>query len=264
MGPMFCTSVGISNLQYGYILTQSVGRGGLIPLDWILLDTCSTNNVVHDHTLLTGREKCSKNQEMKIYTNCGSLNYDTSGLLKYLPIRFYLNDQSIANVLSLKYISDIPGCRIYMDKQVGPEIYVSYQGATLKFEQSINGLYYCRVHDFDVFHGSKNHTDNAISLLNTIPMKYSKACVKKANLARNLQKAMMWPSSSMMKQFIKNGPITNSSISEEDFDVADEVFGPSPEQIKGKATAPPKRSDRSSQVQLNQLKVNIEKNQIIY
>ena len=199
------TSVGISNLQYGYILTQSVDRGGLIPPDWILLDTCSTDNVVHDHTLLIEREKCSKNQEMKIYTNGGSLNYDMSGSLKYLPIRCYYNNQSIANVLSLKYISDIPGCRIYMDTQVGPEIYVSYQGATLKFEQSTNGLYYCRVHDFDVFHRSKNQTNNAISLLNTTPTKYSKACVKKASLARNLQKAMMWPSSSMMKQYIKNG-----------------------------------------------------------
>ena len=196
---------------------------------------------------------------MKIYTNGGSLNYDMSGSLKYLPIRCYYNNQSIANVLSLKYISDIPGCRIYMDTQVGPEIYVSYQGATLKFKQSVNGLYYCRVHDFDVFHGSKNQTNNAISLLNTTQTKYSKACVKKASLARNLQKAMMWPSSSMMKQFIKNGLITNSSISEKDFDVADEVFGPAPEQIKGKATAPPKRSDTSSQIQLNQLKVDIEK-----
>ena len=200
-----------------------------------------------------------KNQEMKIYTNGGSLNYDTRGFLKYLPIHCYHNDQSIANVLLLKNISDIPGCHIYMDTNVGPEIYVSYQGATLKFKQSLNGLYYCRIHDFDNFHNSKNHSGNAISLLNTIPTNYSKACIKKANLARNLQKAMMWPSSSMMKQFITNGLITNTSITEEDFDIADEVFGPAPEQIKGKTTALPKHSNTSSQVQLNDLKVNIDK-----
>ena len=33
------TSMGISNLQYGYILTQSIDKRGLIPPDWILLDT---------------------------------------------------------------------------------------------------------------------------------------------------------------------------------------------------------------------------------
>ena len=50
------TTVGISNLQYGYILTQTLNKEGLIPPDWVLLDTCSTDNVVHDSSLLTHKE----------------------------------------------------------------------------------------------------------------------------------------------------------------------------------------------------------------
>ena len=44
---------GIGNLQYGCMMTKAEAKKGLIPPDWVLLDTCSTNNVVHDLSLLT-------------------------------------------------------------------------------------------------------------------------------------------------------------------------------------------------------------------
>ena len=96
------TTTGISNLQYSYILTQTLNKEGLIPPDWVLLDTCSTDNVVHNSSLLISKEKCLKDEGMKIHTNSGSLMYNTRGVFKYLPIMCYHNDQSIANVLSLK------------------------------------------------------------------------------------------------------------------------------------------------------------------
>ena len=201
---------------------------------------------------------------MKIHTNGGSLKYDTRGFFKYLPIMCYHNELSIANVLSLKNISDIPGCNIYMDTNIGPEIYVKYQNAILKFNQSANGLYYCRIDDLDIFYNEKDSSNTAISLLSSGPNKYTKADTVKAKTARSLQKAMMWPSSNMMKQFIKNGLITHTSISERDFDAADEIFGAAPEQVKGKSTAPSQKRDTSSQVQLNDIKFDIDKRIKLY
>ena len=201
---------------------------------------------------------------MKIHTNGGSLKYDTRVFFKYFPIMCYHNDQYIANVLSLKNISDILGCNIYMDTNIGPEIYVKYQNAILKFNQSANGLYYCQIHDLDIFYNAKDPSNTAISLLSAVRKKYTKTDTMRAKAARSLQKAMMWPSSSMMKQFIKNGLIMHSSISEDDFDAADENFGLAPEQFKGKATAPSQKRDASSQVLLSDIKFDINKRVKLY
>ena len=46
--PDASTTIGINNLQYGYMMTQTLDKRGLIPPDWVLLDTCSTDNVVHN------------------------------------------------------------------------------------------------------------------------------------------------------------------------------------------------------------------------
>ena len=44
---------GISNLQYGCLMTQTKINQGLIPPDWVLLDTCSADNALHDLSLMT-------------------------------------------------------------------------------------------------------------------------------------------------------------------------------------------------------------------
>ena len=43
------------------------------------------------------------------------------------------------------------------------------------------------------------------------------------------------------------------NISEGDFNIADEIFGLAPEQLKGKTTAPSQRKDTSTQVQLSDI-----------
>ena len=258
------TTVGISNLQYGYMMTQIPNIEGLIPPDWVLLDTCSTNNVVHDSSLLTDTKKCSKNKEMKVHTNGGSLRYDTLGSFKYLPIICYHNEKSIANVLSLKNVSDIPRCNIYMDTNIGPEIYIKYRNLILKFNQSVSGLYYCHVHDLEIFHTDKDSTHAAISLLSTMPNKYTKIVTTRTKAARNLQKAMMWSSSNMMKKLIKNGLITHTNITEDDFDIANEIFGVAPKQVKGKTTSPSQKRDVSLQILLSDIKIDINKRIKLY
>ena len=106
--------------------------------------------------------------------------------------------------------------------------------------------------------------DASISLLNTVPIKHSKADIAKATAARNLQKAMMWPSSNMMKKFIRNNLISHTNIPEGDFDMADEIFGVTPEQIKGKTTAPSQQRDKSTQVQLDDIEIKVDKNIKLY
>ena len=118
--PKASTTIGISNLQCGYMMTQTLDKRGLIPPDWVLLDTCSTDNILHDISLMMNSKKYSRDEEIKIHTNGGSLNYDIVGVFKYLPIKCYYNMKSITNVLSLKSVSNVPGCNIHMDTSNGP------------------------------------------------------------------------------------------------------------------------------------------------
>ena len=151
-----------------------------------------------------------------------------------------------------------------MDTNIGPEIYIKYRSSILKFNQSTSGLYYCNVHDLQTFHKHRDLTCTAISLLSTIQNKYTKTVTTRAKAARNLQKAMMWASSNMMKKLIKNGLIMHTNITEDDFDIADEIFGVAPEQVKGKTTAPPQKRDASLQILLHNIKTEINKRIKLY
>ena len=75
---------------------------------------------------------------------------------------------------------------------------------------------------------------------------------------------MIWPSSSMTKKLIKNNLITDTGIAEGDFDIADEIFGKAPEQLKGKMTAPPQKKDNSTQILLHDVKIQINRRMKLY
>ena len=139
---------------------------------------------------------------MRIHTNGGSLTYNTIGSFKYLPIECYFNQKSIANVLSLKSVADAQGYDVIMNTNDGPEIYAKHGDTSLKFQQSRTGLYYCITNELKSFSEEIGNKPTSISLLSTINKQYSNADIKRAEYARNLQKAMMWPSSSIMKNLI--------------------------------------------------------------
>ena len=73
------------------MLTQVQGSMGLIPSNWILLDTCSTDNVVNNESLIECRRFCDQEEILKIYTNGGSLIFEEIGKMKYLPMSAYYN-----------------------------------------------------------------------------------------------------------------------------------------------------------------------------
>ena len=50
--------VSVSNLQYGHLLSQIKEEKGLIPHGWILLDTCSTDNIINNRNLVNGITSC--------------------------------------------------------------------------------------------------------------------------------------------------------------------------------------------------------------
>ena len=133
---------------------QIKDKKGLIPHDWILLDTCSTDDVINNRNLVDGITSCGENEKLKIYANGGELTYNEKGCFKYLPLCVHFNPSSIANVLSLKQVDDMPGFHLEMNTQVEPGITLIKGEARIQFMHSRNGLYYCSIGDMNDFHAS--------------------------------------------------------------------------------------------------------------
>ena len=113
---------GFSSLIYGSILTQDRITHTTIPHDWVLLDSCSTNCVFKNSSLVSSITKCTPHEELEMHTNGGSLIYRHMGQFNFLPLNVYFNNQSIANILSLKCVMDLPGVSITMENGHNPAI----------------------------------------------------------------------------------------------------------------------------------------------
>ena len=118
---------GFSSLIYGSILTQERTRT-TIPHDWVLLDSCSTDCVFKNPNLVSSITKCTPQEELEMYTNGGSLVYRHMGQFNFLPLSVYFNDQSIANILSLKQVINLPGVSIAVENGPDPAIVLKYKG----------------------------------------------------------------------------------------------------------------------------------------
>ena len=125
-----------SVFQCGHVLSKIIDEKGLILHDWILLDTCSTDNVINNCQLVENITSCTEDEKLKIYANGGELTYDEKGFFKYLPLRIHFNPSSIANVLLLKQVDDMPCFHLEINTKIGPGITLIKDGVKLKFMHS--------------------------------------------------------------------------------------------------------------------------------
>ena len=77
-----------------------------------------------------------------MHTNGGHIDYVEKGQHTLFPIEAYYNESSIANVVSLKHILQIPGSRVTMDTGVEDSITVHVNGTVTKFNPCKDGLYF--------------------------------------------------------------------------------------------------------------------------
>ena len=78
----------------------------------LLLDTCSTDNVCRDISLLKDVRECSENEALEVIANGGCMTYKTLGTMKLCPMVSYYNKNSLANIISMKKLSEVEGVRI--------------------------------------------------------------------------------------------------------------------------------------------------------
>ena len=193
----------------------------IIPRSWILLDTCSTHCVGCNKDLIHDIRKCTKDEVLCIETNGGSLIYEHVGICSLAPVKMFYNPNSIANVLSLSMVADIPGVKIVMDSEAERSIKVIFGDETnLVFKECKDGLYFfdtntartnptnAPVNDYSSYNLLNSHI-NSIENNKKI---FSKKQVQKAIEARQMQRILCWPSTDYFKYIVRNNMLQNCDI----------------------------------------------------
>ena len=238
------TRDGVGMLQVGFSLAQSSSSQEVINPNWILLDTCSTDNVFRNKKFLTNVRMCETGQELNIITNGGSKLYETFGDVTFLPVAAYYNRDSLANVLSFKKVSEIPGVRITVDTAVENAILVHMKnGTTHKFHECHDGLYFM---DMEKYNSNYNNSvvtayPKNISLLSTVAQNksmYTKEQISRAEAAVNLQELIGWPGIEFFKKLVSKNLILNCKINIDDIERSIKIYGTPEPLLQGKMTAP--------------------------
>ena len=205
----------------------------------LLLDTCSTDNVCRDISLLKDVKECDEDEVLEVIANGGRMTYKTLGTMKLFPMVSYFNKSSLANIILMKKLSEVEGVRITMDSQVEKSIKVTTkEGQVYVFNQEKDGLYSYDMRkrksnskvigNISNENELENYSKTNVSFLSMIKKnkkKFTKKEIEKADAARELQSTMGYIADSTLKKFIKNGLIDNCEISEKDVDRATEIYG---------------------------------------
>ena len=228
-----------------FVLTQQDHE--LINKSWILLDTCSTVSVCCNKSLVSNIKPCPKNDELTIVTNGGTQVFDNTADLNLLPLKVHFNEHSLANILSLSDVANLPGARVTMDTDLDRAIILHYNGQTLRFRECTDGLYFF---DTDTLNKTHNSSKNLLtqyskqkaSFIHLVKHNkefFTQREINGATKARTLQSQIGWPSNTGFKNIICNNLIINSGVTLDDVTRADFIFGTPTPLLKGKNNGTP-------------------------
>ena len=140
----------------------------------------------------------------------------------------WYHKNGIANILSLAKVSREHNVKI--DSANGNKFEVKKKNGTWKtmtFKQSSNGLYF-----FDI-----NKNNRGITMVTTVEKrmeKYTRKTIEQAKLARKIQQAIGYPSTTEFIKIIERGDIKDCPVNKADIHVAEDIFGPDIGSLKGK------------------------------
>ena len=233
-------SSGTALIQVGIGFHQSQNEYS-IPRSWLLLDSCSTDNVFNNGDMIGDIVGCTDDECLLMNANGGTMDYTLKSTLKMFPLPVYYNENSIANVISLFDLIQIDGIEITLDSKKAYGFNVVYGGKLYYFAPFENGLYYfdTREEARSVENTNTNTDVSSYSLLQTIDDNkqfYTDREIKGAERARLLQEELGWPSDTHFNTILSENLITNSEITIDDAARAKHIYGPAKPLLQGQMT----------------------------
>ena len=201
------------------------GDDGKTHAEWLVGDSGAGCSVIANEDLLTDIAKAPNNRTMTIHCNSGTTTIDQMGTLIGFG-RVWFNPNGIANIVSLSEISKKH--RVTMDSTIDNAIYVhKSDGGMRRFECTKSGIYCCNLR------GKDEYMFN-ITTVEGQELQYSKLDVARAKKARKLQEVMGFISERDMLNMIDKNLIIGSKVRRRDVLIANDIYGPNTNSLKGK------------------------------
>ena len=204
-----------------YIFAQS--RSGKLDSSWLLLDSQASINIICNPSLVTNIRKHPDGRVIKVNCNAGSITVDTiADMNEYGTVWFH--PDGIANCLSLALVSD--KYRVTLDTGTDQAFYVHTDDGPQRFSRVSENLY---VHDTE-----KKEVTVLVTTVDGKKMNYSNLDVRRATAARRLQEIMQYPTNDTLMKMIDRNAIKNCTVTRRDINMANDIYGVNPHEIKGK------------------------------
>ena len=113
-----------------------------LPGLWLLIDSCSSTNLICDKRLLHGifEAECP----MTIHCNAGTVRITHKGYYRTYPEPVWYNPKGIANIMSLDNITKY--YRITMDSRIDKAMILhKTDGSMVRITPTSKGLYHCKI-----------------------------------------------------------------------------------------------------------------------
>ena len=223
------------------------------------MDSCSTDNVFKSKDLLKDLDRCPQGDELILHTNGGTMTYQYTADVKCLPLRAFHNPHSLANILSLKHVMNIPGYKVNMEMHPKPAFLVTLNGTTIQFSNGKEGLFHCKVSEL---HSTCFTRTSQVDFPMEVPRNkgaifvtsaensYTQKQMKLAEEARHLQETLLWPFEQTLILCLRSGHIKNCKLTPADFERANKILRPPKSILTGKMIAPSQRSSNQTQLSI--------------
>jgi hypothetical protein len=197
----------------------------------LLLDSCSTLNLISDESMLHDIHEVDKT--MHVRCNAGVTKTNLMGWLGDFLEPVWFNPKGVTNILSLYIVTKYYHVQ-FDSKQDNALIVTNPNGHVSRFAPTGKGLY--------AYSGTSKDQLSAWALVNTVEdhkEEYTKREYRDALLAQKIQNIIMFPGVRQFTKIADSKLLPNCLIGRVDIEAAEHIFGPNLGALKGKTVNRP-------------------------